>query len=126
MGTHAFLWSTPIRRAITSTTACLGLFAGLGEAIKAAPEVEPFLLSTHYYTRKVADERVAEYKPTINQLLKWQAQDSLSKIDSESAQWNIKLPTEQDPQTRAMIENRLQQLQGEKSRVQQRLDILSK
>ena len=92
---------------MTTLTTAFALIAAFGGAIKVWPEVEP-LMPAH---RGYVVEQVGEYRPTINQLLKWRAQDAKQRVDQEFTQWEVKLKTESDPQTRQLIERRLQQLQ---------------
>lgn len=113
-------WSARVKRNVAICTACFGFLGSFGAAVKAWPTINPYrpalLIDVDY--------RVAEYKPVLNQLLRWQAEDQKTKLESESAQWAIKMPTESDPQVRDMIKKRVDQLDREKARIDERLKEL--
>lgn len=121
MTIKAFVWSTPIRKVSTSVMSFLALFAALGGAVHAWPDVEPLLPAQRYYVV----EQVGQVRPVINQILKWRSEDRLDDLRKERAVWESKMPTETNPQAREVGRKRLREIDRATEQAKQRLKELS-
>lgn len=107
--------------AVTKLAAMLSAIAGAIVSVAAAwPLVEPYA-PAH---RGFVVEQVGDVRTTTNELLIWKAEDTKNKIRSDSSGWNIQLQKEQDPTTRALIQQRIEQLNTEQEQVDQRIKKL--
>jgi len=130
-----FFWKTWTRKIVTTLTSIFLLISALGGAVKAIPDLKPYIFVQKWYVdgeisdwhktqMQYTDQRIAEYKPVVTQILKWHADDRKAAIEKEQAEWRIKLPTESDPQTKVMIQNRLNQLDNEKLKVDEQMKAI--
>lgn len=117
-------WATPVRRRVTAITSLFALVAALSGAIKGWPIIEPLLPAQRYYVVDTVTAKIAEYKPVVDQLVRWKIEDSLSKqdeqlnaLDAESAQIKSKLPAEVDVQVQAILNNRLKAIEAERAKI---------
>lgn len=89
-------------------------------AVKAYPLIEPYLLAHRGYVM----EHVGGVQTNVNDLLVWRFEDAKNKARSEQADWTIKLQKEQDPQTRGMIQRRIEHLGEEQHTLDERIKKL--
>ena len=68
-------------------------------------------------------EHVGDVRTTTNELLLWKAEDTKNKIKSDREGWAIQIQKEQDPQTRNLIQNRIQQLDADHAQVDERRGV---
>jgi hypothetical protein len=131
MSLLSFVWGSKTRKLVTSVTAAFGLVAAFGGAVKAWPDIKPLMPAQRYYVDDTTVERIAELKsvvtPQLKELKTWKLEDFISKQDdrlnslnAESTTIQSKLPTENDPQVKAIFNNRLKAISVEKARVQER------
>lgn len=59
------------------------------------------------YVDQTVHDKLAPIVPTVNELARWQIEDSMAKLEAEAATWKIKLPAETDPFIREMIQRRI-------------------
>jgi hypothetical protein len=86
----------------------VGMMAATATVVAAWPQ--RYWVAHRGYVDDVVDQRIAPIVPTVKELTKWRIEDSIAKLDSEIANWQIKLPTETDGQTRQMIQNRITEI----------------
>lgn len=99
----------------------VGAIMGAVVGIAAAwPYIDPYLVAHRGYVINKVDT----VQTPINELLIWKFEDAKNKAASEQADWSIKLPKESDPQTRVMIERRIDQLKVEQRQIDDRIDKL--
>lgn len=109
---------------MTTITAGLTLIVAFSGAIKAGPDIAPYLPAHRGYVVQLVSDSANEVKPVINQLLSNSIRQEQRSLAREQAQWTIKLQTEVDGQSRRMIENRLNQISDEDARLQKQLQRL--
>ncbi len=111
---------TMLQRWKVATMIIGGIAAVLGvitAAHTAFPIVDPYLLAHRGYVI----ERIGGVQSTTNELLLWKFEDSKNKIKADQEGWKIQLQKEQDPQTRTLIEQRIQQLATDQQQVDERI-----
>lgn len=117
----AWVWRTKFGKALAALLLVCGVVSAFGEAVDAWPKVAGF----QYRPALLID--VNEYKPVVNELLRWKLEEFIAKQDdrasalsSEETTIRSKLPNETDIQTKIIFDNRLQQIKQEKQQVEQR------
>lgn len=107
-------------------TIFFGAVAAVSGAItataKAWPLIEPYMIAHRGYVI----EHVGSTDAKVNELLKYQAEDKKDKILAERSSWAIQKQKESDPATQGLIQQRLDQLDQEEHRINQRIQTLSK
>ena len=102
-------------------TLCGGAIAAVFGAITAAhtawPLVDPYILAHRGYVI----EKIGGVQATTNELLIWKSEDSLAKLRADSEGWKIQLQKETDPQTKRLIEQRIEQLKRDQQQVDERI-----
>lgn len=117
------LWQrTPLRwRNMTKMAA--GVVAITGAIVgvaKAWPYVEPYLLAHRGYVI----EHIGGVQATTNELLIWKFEDAKSRSKADMEGWTIQMQKENDPQTRTLIQRRIEQLNVEQQQYDQRIRAL--
>ncbi len=122
-----FAWGTPIRKLATSLITFFGIISAAGGAARSWPDIEPYT----YAQKKYVNERLAQLKseqqPILDELKQGRRErleDQQSRVEQEKSNWQIKLPTETDQQTRGMIQERLNKLEKEKAVIDKKLEGL--
>lgn len=104
------------RRPVTLIVTAGALFGAAVSIAHGWPLLEPFFPAHRGYVV----EQVGQLTPTVNQLLIWQTEDTISKVDQDRAAWEIKLPNESDAQTRGMIQRQIEGLKQKHDELDQR------
>ena len=107
---------------IKIASAVVATLVGLLTLAEAWPK-ELWLAHRGYVDERI-NEKINPIIPTLNDLARWQADDTIAKLDAETAQWKIKMPTEQDQQTRDMMQRRLDELAIKRKEIIQRQQAL--
>lgn len=92
-------------------------FGAITATATAWPYVEPYLVAHRGYVL----DKVGGVQTTVNEVLLWKAEDTKNKIKADIGGWNIQKQKETDPETRRMIEQRIEQLNGEQNQVDDRI-----
>ena len=122
-----FAWGTPIRKLVTSLTVFFGLISAAGGAVRSWPDLEPYTYAQKKYVNERLAQLRAEQKPILDEIKegrKDRLEDQQSRVEQEKSNWQIKLPTETDQQTRSMIQERLNKLDKEHAVIQKKLEGL--
>ena len=100
----------------------IGMMAATATVVAAWPA--RYWVAHRGYVDDVITSHVGPIVPTLRELSKWRIDDSIAKLDEEIANWQIKLPTETDLQTRGMMQSRLADLSNKKAELKQRSQAL--
>lgn len=108
-------------RRLSTFSKVVGLVGAICAAIvsfaAAWPIVEPYMLAHRAYVIS----QVGVVQATTNDLLRWKLEDASSKLKADREGWMIQMQKENDPQTKALIQNRIEQLLIEERRNNERL-----
>ena len=96
------------------------IFTVITAAHTAWPIVDPYVPAHRGYVV----EKVGDVQTTTNELLRWKFEDTRAKLRADAEGWTIQLQKEQDPQTRSLIQQRVQQLTVEQKQLDERLQKL--
>lgn len=110
----------PLSHAGKVSAVVVGILGGIVTVATAWPLIEPYMAATRGYTRA----QIGGVQPTVTELMVWRLTDGRDKARSEAADWTIKLQKETDPQTRAMMQSRIDQLTQEQQAVNDRIEKL--
>jgi hypothetical protein len=102
---------------IGAVTGMMGTAVGVAEGW---PLVEPYLIAHRGYVIY----QIGEIRTPLNELTLWRLEDLRSRKEGEIASWTIQLQKENDPSTRVLMEERVQQLQQEKDSINTRIRSL--
>ena len=102
----------------------VGLMIGTATLVTMYPQ--RLWIAHRGYVDDVVAEHVSPILPTINELTRWRIEDSVSKLDSEIANWQIKLPTETDPQTIRMMQGRISEITNQKNELSKKAKSLGR
>ena len=93
-------------------------------AIVATAAAWPHVESVAPAHRGYVVEKVGDVRSVTNELQKWRFEDAKAKLSADSANWNIQLQREKDPNTRALIQQNIERIDREKQAVEDRLNAL--
>lgn len=103
---------------LTVIGGCIAAVFGAITATNAAwPIVGPFAPAHRGYVT----EKVGDVQTTTNELLLWKFEDSKNKITADQEGWKIQITKETDPQTKGMIQRRIDQLDNDQRQVDDRI-----
>lgn len=120
-----FIWGSRGRKMITAIAGGIAAIMGAVTATNSAwPILEPSVPVLRYHMRDYVLEKVGGVQTTTNELLLWKFEDGKAKLRADAEGWTIQLQKEQDPRTRALIEQRVQQLQVEQRQIDERIQKL--
>lgn len=125
-----FLWATSARKALTS----IALVASTITAVAtAAPTAEPWIAAHRGYVREIVDAlekkfRIAEDKgyATIRDLQIEQAEGKRDQAAELIFKWQVELGKAPDDQAKALISDRLRDLERTKRRLDAQIETLTK
>ncbi len=93
------------------------VFGAITAAHTAWPIVDPYILAH----RGFVIEKVGGVQATTNELLLWKVEDTKAKLKADADGWAIQLQKEQDPQTKRLIEQRIQQINVDQQQMDERI-----
>lgn len=96
----------------------VGAITGAIVGVAAAWPIIHWVVPAH---RGYVIEQVGGVQATTNELLIWKFEDDKGRKRSEAANWNIQMQKEQDPQTRTLIQQRIEQLQRDQAEIEVRI-----
>lgn len=101
-----------------------GVVAAISGAIVSVAAAWPLVEWAFPAHRGLLYEKVGGVQATTNELLIWKFEDNKSRLKAESGGWAIQLQKETDPQTRSLIQQRIDQLDREQRDVDGRINKL--
>lgn len=113
------LWNTYpfLTRMLTAIGLGTGAIVGVAQAW---PLIEPWMVAHRGYVTS----QVSVVQATTNDLLRWKLEDAKSKLQADREGWAIQLQKENDPQTKVLIEKRIEQLKADERQNNERLGKL--
>ena len=121
MDIAGFFWGTKVAKTVTVLAGtAAAIFSLITAAHTAWPIVDPYLLAHRGYVI----QQVGGVQATTNELLLWKFEDTKNKLKADADGWTIQLQKEQDPQTRGLIQQRVQQLGVEQKQIDDRIKQL--
>lgn len=98
-------------------------FTGAIIGTAAAWPIIEWMVPVH---RGLLYHEISDVKVPINELLIWKFEDAKKKAEGEASDWTIKLQKEDDPDTRRMIQKRINELKKDQDVSDERIKKLSR
>lgn len=106
---------------ITTVAGTVAAIFGAITAVSSAwPTVDPYFLAHRGYVV----EKVGGVQQNVNELLVWKTEDAKARNNAEYEAWTIQLQREQDPQAKALIQQRLLTIQREQQQLDERINSI--
>ena len=105
-------------KGLTVAGGCVAAVFGAITATSAAWPIVGQFAPAH---RGYVIEQVGGVQATTNELLIWKFEDAKNKITADQEGWKIQITKETDPQTKTMIQRRIEQLDTDQRQVDERI-----